>query len=65
MSKKNKPGEPSEVPKPDKNPEIQPSIRPEEPVLPEEDPEIIPEKEPVEPAPGEIPAPSNNKAACF
>ncbi len=57
MSKEKKPENPSEIPKPDRNPEIKPSIRPEEPVLPEEDPEIIPEKEPEEPSPGEIPMP--------
>jgi hypothetical protein len=57
MSKKKKPGNPSEIPQPDKNPEIKPGKRPEEPVLPEEDPEIIPEKEPDEPSPAEIPIP--------
>ena len=57
MSKKKKPGNPSEVPQPDKDPEIRPAVRPEEPVLPEKDPEIIPEKEPDEPSPAEIPVP--------
>ena len=56
MSKKTKPGEPSEVPQPDTDPEIKP-LGPEQPVLPEKDPEIIPEKEPDEPSPAEIPVP--------
>ncbi len=60
MSKKKKPEDPSEVPQPDKNPEIRPSTTPEEPVFPEEDPEIIPEKEPDEPSPAEIPLPPKN-----
>gem|GEM_PF-1525328 len=56
MSKIKKPGNPSEVPKPDREPEIKPDI-PEKPVLPEEEPEIQPEREPGEPSPAEIPVP--------
>lgn len=59
MSKTKKPEKPSEIPKPDKDPEIRPEI-PEKPVLPEEDPEIEPEREPEEPgepSPAEIPVP--------
>jgi len=51
-----KDGNPSEVPPPDKTPEIKPDL-PEKPLLPAEEPEIQPEKEPAEPPPGEIPLP--------
>lgn len=54
MAKKNKPGNPSEVPLP-ANPEIVPDSTPEEPELPGE-PEITPEKDPDEPGtPPELP----------
>lgn len=62
MSQIKKPTKPSEIPQPDKDPEIKPDI-PEKPVMPEEDPEIEPEEEPEEPSPPsppEIPAPSKN-----
>ena len=58
MPKKKQPGKPSEIPLPEKHPEIKPPVDPEEPLsTPEEDPEIIPEEEPVEPPPYEVPPP--------
>jgi len=46
--KKKKEESPSEIPQPDKIPELNPDIHPEEPVEPEE-PEIFPEEDPEEP----------------
>ncbi|HEY4831040.1 MAG TPA: hypothetical protein VIH61_00550 [Waddliaceae bacterium] len=57
MSKKKRSEDPSEFWEPEKNPEINPAIVPEEPALPRVDPEIIPEKEPIDPSPAEIPVP--------
>jgi hypothetical protein len=57
MAKKKKITEPSEIPVPEKLPEVQPSTAPENPT-PEEEPEINPEEEPSSPEePSEIPAP--------
>jgi hypothetical protein len=57
MSKKKQPNKPSEVPLPEKKPELIPPD-PEEPLnVPEEDPEIIPDEEPFEPPPYEVPEP--------
>jgi hypothetical protein len=53
-----KPRKPSEIPKPERIPEVKPVKEPNEPVFPERNPEIIPEKEPEEPGqpyPAEIP----------
>jgi hypothetical protein len=64
MSKTKKPRSPSEIPQPDRNPEVKPGVFPENPVLPEEEPEIVPEEEPEEPgepAPAEIPKPEKGK----
>lgn len=55
MSKKKQPDKPSEIPQPDKDPEIKPGNQPEE------EPGIIPEEEPSEPSPGEIPLPQKEK----
>lgn len=58
MPKKKQPGKPSEIPKPEKHPEVIPPADPEEPLtVPEEDPEIIPDEEPFEPPPYEVPEP--------
>ena len=57
MPKKKQPGNPSEVPSPEKHPEIKPAD-PEEPLnIPEEDPDIVPDEEPFEPPPYEVPPP--------
>ncbi len=60
MSKIKKSPDPSELPQPNRNPEIKPGTIPEDPVLPEEEPATIPEKEPDEPSPSEIPLPPKN-----
>ena len=56
MSKTRKPVVPAEVPKPDRAPEVRPTVEPEEPVVPET-PEPSRE-EPNEPLPPEVPEPS-------
>jgi hypothetical protein len=63
MGKTKKPGNPFEVPQPDRNPEVKPDAIPEKPALPEEEPEIVPEEEPEEPggpSPAEIPPPGKD-----
>jgi hypothetical protein len=57
MSKKKESGNPSEVPEPDKNPEVKPGARPEQPALPDEEPKTMPEIEPETASPAEIPVP--------
>ena len=54
MAKKKKPYDPDETPRPEKNPEINPSTIPEDPLLPDEEPEDIPDEEPDNPVPPEI-----------
>jgi len=54
MAKKKKPDEPDETPKPQRNPEIEPTIIPESPSMPDEEPEDIPDEEPETPIPPEI-----------
>ncbi|MFN5422423.1 MAG: hypothetical protein ACK5AO_04075 [bacterium] len=46
-----------EVTPPDKTPEVEPLVDPEEPLVPEEDPDIIPEEKPFETPPYEVPEP--------
>jgi hypothetical protein len=48
---------PSEIPPPDRDPEVKTDFMPEEPELPEKEPEISPEREPDEPFPPEVPVP--------
>ena len=48
---------PSEIPSPDKSPEVKPVHIPESPLLPEEEPEHIPEEEPMPTPHPEIPLP--------
>ena len=55
MAKKIKPAKP-EIPSPEKHPEIDPPIDPEEPIIPEESPDITPYEDPFETPPYEIPA---------
>ena len=57
MPKKIKPDKPFEIPSPQKHPEINPVIDPEEPIVPMEDPDIIPDEDPFETPPYEIPPP--------
>jgi hypothetical protein len=57
MADKKKVGQPIEVPRPERMPEIKPDIDPEYPLLPEEEPDIIPEEDPFETPPYEVPAP--------
>ena len=56
MSKKINTGKP-EISPPDKLPEINSPVDPEDPVVPPEDPEIIPDEDPFESPPYEIPPP--------
>ena len=57
MPKKIKPDKPFEIPSPQKHPEINPVIDPEEPIAPIEDPDVIPDEDPFETPPYEIPPP--------
>ena len=57
MAKMKKPDKPLEIPSPEKHPEINPVIDPEEPIVPIEDPDIIPDEDPFETPPYEIPPP--------
>ena len=57
MPKKIKPDKPFEIPSPQKQPEINPVVDPEEPIVPIEDPDIIPDEDPFETPPYEIPPP--------
>lgn len=57
MTKKNIPEQPIEAPSPEKQPEVQPPIDPQEPVLPVEDPDSIPPENPVVTPPYEVPSP--------
>ncbi len=57
MPTKKKPGMPSEIPAPHKQPDISEPTDPEEPIIPKEDPDIIPDEEPFETPPYEIPQP--------
>lgn len=58
MPKKIQPAKPFEIPPPEKNPEINLPVDPEEPIIPEEDPDIIPDENPFETPPYEIPPPA-------
>jgi hypothetical protein len=57
MPMKKKPGAPSEIPAPHKQPDIIQPIDPEEPIIPTEDPDVIPDEDPFETPPYEIPEP--------
>jgi hypothetical protein len=48
---------PLEFPVPEPQPELNPNVDPEDPILPEEDPEIIPWEDPFETPPYEVPPP--------
>ena len=58
MHTKNKQQKISQTPLPEKHPEIEPSVDPEEPLIPpEEDPDLIPDDDPYKTPPYEIPPP--------
>ena len=58
MPKKNNPVKQPEIPPPQKHPETESPVDPEEPIIiPEEDPDIIPEEDPFETPPFEVPEP--------
>lgn len=49
--------DPSEVPQPEKHPELVPLVDPEDPIVPQEDPDLVPEEDPFETPPYETPPP--------
>lgn len=57
MSLIKKPPVPVEFPIPERNPEYNPDVIPENPVVPEEEPDLIPEENPFITPPTEIPPP--------
>lgn len=57
MAKTKKKQKETEVPAPDKSPEVKPYKDPEEPVIPEFEPDSIPEEDPLKTPPYEVPAP--------
>ncbi len=57
MKKSQSPKSPPEFPLPEKNPEFNPDVIPESPLLPEEEPDIIPEESPFQTPPYEVPSP--------
>ena len=58
MPKKEQPGKPFEIPLPEKLPEIELPVDPEDPIIPMEDPDIIPDENPFITPPDEMPAPA-------
>jgi hypothetical protein len=57
MPDKKKPKEPSEIPQPNKTPEIRPDYQPETPIYPDQDPGTVPQKQPDNPWPEKEPEP--------
>jgi hypothetical protein len=58
MPDKKQPGKLVEMPRPEKQPEVNKPFDPAEPIIPEEEPEIIPDEDPFEnPPPNEMPEP--------
>ena len=57
VAKIKKPAPPIELPIPETNPEFNPDVIPESPILPEEEPDVIPDENPFETPPYEVPPP--------